>query len=74
MIQHKILKHLLALFFVLALLTVFAMQWNSEKDSQHLMIDRPMLGPEEMQRALEKQKEETKSKMDTKSIEETRLK
>lgn len=54
MVQHKILKHLAALFFVLALLTVFAMQWNTAKDTRHLMMDRPMLGPEEIQRTLER--------------------
>jgi hypothetical protein len=58
MIQHKILKHLAALFFVLALLTVFAMQWDTAKDTRHLMMDRPMLGPEEMQRTLERPKQE----------------
>ncbi len=72
MIQHKILKHLLAFFFVLALLTVFAMQWNQSRDTEHIMMDRPMLGPEEIQRALEKPKQE--KQRDGKQKEETKLK
>lgn len=54
MIQHKILKHMLSLFFVLVLLTVFAMQWNQAEVRRDLPEGNPSAGPEELLRTLEK--------------------
>jgi hypothetical protein len=58
MIQEKILKHILALFFVLGLLTVFALQQKNPEIKNHPMLERPLLGPEELQKVLENQKKE----------------
>jgi hypothetical protein len=66
MMQHKILKHLVALFFVLALLTVFATQWETAKDTQHLIMDRPIPRPGEMERTPEKLKQESPKTKDVK--------
>lgn len=60
MAHEKILKHILALFFVLALLTFFATQWERPVNEKYEMIDRPLLGPEELQKTLEGQKQQTK--------------
>lgn len=54
MIQHKILKHVLSLFFVLVLLTVFATQWNAAEDRKEFLSESPSAGPEELLRTLEK--------------------
>lgn len=63
MIQEKILKHILALFFVLGLLTLFAVQQESTETKNYEMLDRPLLGPEEIQKVLENQKTEQKTQV-----------
>lgn len=73
MIQEKILKHILALFFVLGLLTVFAVRQENPEIQNHQMLERPLLGPEELQKVLEKQRTEKKAEQKT-SAKENNLK
>lgn len=45
---------MLSLFFVLVLLTVFAMQWNPAEVRKDFPLENPSAGPEALQRTLEK--------------------